>query len=234
MTLALTTSAKLPFGFEPRVLINYSKRDLLCHCRFTGRARSLYRLVPIACSIKASTGKHIDYLTKFSSYLHNLAGQILDASPQAIKEFPWEKAKLMVEERLLVVGKNALTSSLIALLIFSSVYDALMAVFAGRELLVPLGLFIGVLLADLLNEFCQELFESNVKGGNNMKEVWGIGLFFATLRFIYLRFRIPGWVLFCHIGNGGLMQILWLAKEMKQAKIIQNKEEVDALQLTGD
>ncbi|KAL0907239.1 hypothetical protein M5K25_025796 [Dendrobium thyrsiflorum] len=231
MTLVLTTSAKLPFAFEPRVSINYSKRDLLCHS-FSGRARSLYRVVPIACSIKASTGKHIDYLTKFSSYLHNLAGQILEASPEAIKEFPWEKAKLMVEERLLVVGKNALTWSLVAVLIFSLVYDGLMAVFAGRELVVPLGLFIGVLLADLFNEFCRELFES--KGGNNMQEVWGIGLFFVTLRFIYLRFRIPGWVLFCHIGNGGLMQILWLAKEMKQAKIIQNKEEVDALQPTGD
>ncbi|XP_020570892.1 uncharacterized protein LOC110018022 [Phalaenopsis equestris] len=229
MSLALTTCAKLPFGFEARALINLSRRDLPCHS-FSGRPRSLHRLAPTLCSTKASAGKHISYVTEFSSYLHDLTGRILDASPQPLKEFPWEKAKLMVRERLLVLGKNMLAWSLVTLLICNILYDALMAVFISRELLVPLGLFTGVLLADFLNETCQELFQSKAKGGNDMQLLWGIGLFFLALRFIFLRFRIVGWMLFCHIGNGGLMQILWLAKEMQQAEILQNKEEeVDAL-----
>lgn len=124
-----------------------------CHS-FSGRPRSLHKLVPTACSIKASAGE------KLSSYLHNLTGQILDASPEAIKEFPWVKAKLIVEERLLVLGKNALTWSLVALLVFSFVCDALTAFFVRRELVVPLGLFGGVLLAEFLKESCRELFET--------------------------------------------------------------------------
>lgn len=78
-----------------------------------------------------------------------------------LKGFPWKKAGSVLAERLLVLGQKVLKWSLALLLASSFLLDIFMAVAGNKELLIPFGLFIGVMLADFLKEFSQEFLQSN-------------------------------------------------------------------------
>lgn len=61
----------------------------------------------------------------------------------------------------------------------------------------------------------------------------GIGSFFV---FVSLCFKLQGKVLLSHIGNGGLMQVLWLARKLQQTDDIKNQNALstDASSVVGE
>lgn len=85
--------------------------------------------------------------------------RLQETFPESAKEFPWKKAEEMVIQRLLILGKKALKWFSLILLVASSLSDVLLSISRDRELLIPLGLFLGCMMADFLKETSQDLFQ---------------------------------------------------------------------------
>ena len=52
----------------------------------------------------------------------------------------------------------------------------------------------------------------------------GVGSIFVFLKFLALFFNVQGRTLLSHIGNGGLMQVLWLARELQGIADVEMQE----------
>lgn len=59
----------------------------------------------------------------------------------------------------------------------------------------------------------------------SFKHLVGIGLFFVLIKLVSLCLEIPRRVFFSHIGNGGLMQVFWLAKELQHTEVIEYEKD---------
>ncbi|RWW36806.1 hypothetical protein BHE74_00058141, partial [Ensete ventricosum] len=161
-----------------------------------------------------------------TSYFKDLVNKIWEASPKSLKEFPWEEAKDMVLRQLFFLVKRALMWSFIGLYAISFISDISLAISRDRELLGPVGLFVGVALADYIKESLQEFLKSSIEDGDPNTYLLGIGSFFVFVKFVSLCFKVQGKVLLSHIGNGGLMQVLWLARKLQQTDDIKNQNEL--------
>lgn len=78
--------------------------------------------------------------------------------PVFVQEFPWKKAEHIFLEKLLNLAQEAVKWSLVLFLIYSFVSDVVYTLSINRELVIPIGLFAGCLVADFLKEISQELF----------------------------------------------------------------------------
>lgn len=87
--------------------------------------------------------------------------KLKDVLPAAVQEFPWSKAEHKLVDRLISLAKEALKWSLVLFFVFSSVSDIVYTISVNRELIIPIGLFAGCLMADFLKETSQELFHSS-------------------------------------------------------------------------
>lgn len=90
--------------------------------------------------------------------IENLKEKMQEVVPEPVKIFPWKEAEKILLERLLFMGKETLKWSLLLFFVFSSLSDFVASVVRNQELLIPIGLFVGVLLTDLLKEISQEVF----------------------------------------------------------------------------
>lgn len=195
------------------------EKSTCCSCLlFSG---SHFRRPVLACSLKVSFTEHFGEPKRV---IENLKAGLQSASPKPLKEFPWEKAKTKALERLLFLGKNALKWSFITWFIFTFVIDVSLAVSTNREVMIPVGLFIGVTLANFLKETAEEFFQSSMKDTSFVKNLLGIGSLFVLVKFLSSGLNMRGRPIFSHIGNGGLMQVLWLAKELQENDNIGNEE----------
>ncbi|WOL10919.1 hypothetical protein Cni_G19678 [Canna indica] len=167
---------------------------------------------------------------KVSSFLNRLPDKLWEVSPESLKEFPWEEAKDMVIHLLLFLGTKALKWSFIGLYVLSFLSDLSLAISRDRELFIPMGLFIGLALADFLKESLQEFFKASTKDVDFVKYLRGIGSFFVFVKLVSLCFTMQGKVLLSHIGNGGLVQLLWLARKLQQTDDPKNQK----MQSTND
>ncbi|XP_042464473.1 uncharacterized protein LOC122047339 isoform X1 [Zingiber officinale] len=160
---------------------------------------------------------------KASIHLHRLADKLLEVFPKPLKEFPWEEAKKVVLHQLVFLGKTALKWSFIVLYALSFLSDISLSISCDLELLIPVGLFIGVSLAEFLKESLQEFFKTTAKNGDFDKHLLGIGSLFVLVKCISLCFQMQGRLFLSHAANGGLMQVLWLARRLRQTDDLQNQ-----------
>lgn len=179
----------------------------------------------IGCSIRTPAAENSGHSNNLATYLNTLAESLRDTSTNKLKEFPWTEARSMVAEQLLILGDKALKWSLVLLFSISFLSDVFMAIAGNRELMIPLGLFTGVLLADFLKESSQEFFQSKVKYEGYPKQLVGVGLFFVFVKLLSLCLNVQAKTLVSHIGNGGFMQVLWLARELQQTANVEMQEE---------
>lgn len=118
----------------------------------------------IGCSIRTPAALlNSGDSNNLATYLNTLAESVKVTSNNKLKEFPWTEARSMVAEQLLVLGKKALKWSLVLLFGISFLSDVFMAIGGNRELMIPLGLFSGVFLADFLKESAQVFLQSEGK-----------------------------------------------------------------------
>ncbi|KAL6012854.1 hypothetical protein ACLOJK_003343 [Asimina triloba] len=135
--------------------------------------------------------------------------------PEPVKEFPWKKAEGVLLQQLFFLGQRALGWVLIILFVASSLSDVIFAISRNRELLIPVGLFLGCLMADFLKETSQELFPTTQEEVLSRHFI-GIGLSFVFIKFVSLYLGIQGRAFLSHLGTGGLMQVWWLRKKLAE------------------
>lgn len=227
MKVALIPPASSPVSsFRHKVVLSPSTRHLVHHS-LSLLSESCRRRFSIGYSIKAPAAENFsEEPKKVTSYIKGLVDYLWERSPGPVKKFPWKEARSMAIERLLILGHKAFKFSLIALFAISSALDVTTAISLNRELMIPLGLFIGVALADFVKESLQDFYQSMIKDENNATQLWGVGLFFVLLKLITLCFNIQGRLLLSLTGDGGLMQVLWLMKEMQQTQTADGRESV--------
>lgn len=84
--------------------------------------------------------------------------KLKEAMPVSVQEFPWKKAEHILLDRLLNLAQETVKWSLVLFFIFSSVSDVVYTFSINRELVIPIGLFVGLLVAGFLKEISQDLF----------------------------------------------------------------------------
>ncbi|KAJ9166385.1 hypothetical protein P3X46_021151 [Hevea brasiliensis] len=151
------------------------------------------------------------------------------ATPDPVKEFPWRKAGDVLLKRLLFIGQAALKWSLITIFIFSSVSDVIFSISRNQELMIPVGLLIGCLITDYLKEILQEMLQASEDKGLNILLV-SISCFFVLVKVISAYFAARTQVFLLHVANGGLLQVLWLWRQLLKENDDRNKENF----FTGD
>ncbi|TKY57936.1 hypothetical protein E2542_SST14990 [Spatholobus suberectus] len=151
--------------------------------------------------------------------------KLKEAMPVSVQEFPWKKAEHILLDRLLNLVQEAAKWSLILVFIFSSVSDIVYTFSINRELIIPVGLFVGCLVADFLKEISQELLHRSEE--KDLKwHLLGMYCIFVFVKFMSTWFATPPHVFLLHVANGGLMQVLWHWRNfMEDAK---NKQETSS------
>ncbi|XP_057973965.1 uncharacterized protein LOC131161944 isoform X2 [Malania oleifera] len=179
-------------------------RMLLLACHYNHRASGTY-------SLKLQTRAEFSVSHKVKMQMTKVKERLLEDVPDFMKDFPWKKAEDMVLHKFLFLGQKALKWSFLTLFIFSSLSDIIFAISRNKELMIPLGLFAGCMLADFLKEISQELVDNSEERALK-QQFAGIGCFFVLVKFIATYSVLRGQVFLLHVANGGLMQVLWLWK----------------------
>ncbi|XVF39745.1 hypothetical protein PTKIN_Ptkin01aG0057500 [Pterospermum kingtungense] len=152
-----------------------------------------------------------DEPNKIKQQLYIIKEKLWERTPDSVKDFPWKKAENLLLQRLVSVGYKALKLCLVTFFVFCLLSDFIYSVSRNQELMIPFGLFVGCLMSDFLKETSQEAFRSSQGGGLNVKwQLLAIGGLFVVVKFVSTYFAMQKRVFLLHIGNGGLMQVLWL------------------------
>ncbi|KAF8024680.1 hypothetical protein BT93_F1762 [Corymbia citriodora subsp. variegata] len=140
--------------------------------------------------------------------------RLQEAIPDSVKHFPWKKAETVLLDRVVLLGQKALKWSLITLFVASSLSDVLFAITRNRELIIPIGLFVGCLLTDFLKEVTTELSGDSQLDKGLIQHLTAIGVFLVLLKFTSAFCGLGVRVFLLHVANGGLMQALWLWRNL--------------------
>lgn len=93
--------------------------------------------------------------------LNEVKKRLLDVIPEPVKQVPWKNAEKVFINNLLEASVKALKFIFIPLFILSFLFDFIFSIMKNKELLIPVGLFVGCTLSDLLNEALQDLFRES-------------------------------------------------------------------------
>lgn len=111
-------------------------------------------------SIKASVADHNEP-NEVKIQIGIMKEKLKEALPSPVQEFPWRKAQHTLLDRLHLLAQEALKWSSVVYFISSSLSDVIYTFSINRELIIPVGLFVGVLVADFLKEISLELFHQS-------------------------------------------------------------------------
>ncbi|KAF6136745.1 hypothetical protein GIB67_020067 [Kingdonia uniflora] len=161
--------------------------------------------------------------SKLRVHMDNFRERLWEAFPGSAKEFPWKRTEEKLLQRLFFLGEKTLKWSLIAIFIVSLLSDIILSFSTNRELMIPIGLFVGCMMADFLKETTQELFSGTEVGVLGC--LVGVNSFFVLVKFVSVYFAVGGRVSLSHVGNGGVMQVLWLWKKLQEER--ESNEDVE-------
>lgn len=114
-------------------------------------------IIPQRCSVKTSMAQFSEP-EKLKLHLDIAKERLWESVPNSVKDFPWREAEDKLLHRLILLGQKVLKWSIATLFLFSSLSDFVFAVAKNKELMIPLGLFIGCLVADFLKEILLDFF----------------------------------------------------------------------------
>lgn len=171
-------------------------------------------------SIKASVADHNEP-NEVKIQIGIMKEKLKEALPSPVQEFPWRNAQHTLLDRLHLLVQEALKWSLVVYFISSSLSDVIYTFSINRELIIPVGLFVGVLVADFLKEISLELFHQSEENDLKWRRLGLCGIF-VLVKFMSTWFATQPGVFLLHVANGGLMQLLWYWRNfMEDAKIRQ-------------
>ncbi|KAL1534234.1 hypothetical protein AAHA92_30439 [Salvia divinorum] len=163
--------------------------------------------ISVPCFAKMPGMEHFNEPTKLVAMLSNTQKKLWDLMPDSVKQFPWKKAETVALEESLALAKEALKWCLLAYFAFSCLSDISYSISRNKELVIPLGLFVGIMTTEFFDEVSRELMPDHQDG----RATWrlpSIALFFVLVKAIST--YLPGVNHFLlHAANGGLMQLLW-------------------------
>ncbi|KAI3903448.1 hypothetical protein MKW98_032102 [Papaver atlanticum] len=215
--MALTASTVAPFGFQIKLLDSHIFSVHSGSCLLL--APNKHRQTIIKCSAKVTGFGQFGDPSKLKMQVVDFGEKLWQTFPEPVKEFPWKKAEDIMLQRLLFLGKEAFKWSLITLFAFSSLSDILLSISKNKELLIPLGLFIGCVVSDIFKETSKELFpSSSAKEGGLKMNLVVIGAFFVFVKVVAAFLAVGGRVLLSHVGNGGLLQVLWVWRKIQEER----------------
>ncbi|EPS70052.1 hypothetical protein M569_04711 [Genlisea aurea] len=143
---------------------------------------------------------------KMMEFLNISQEKLLQAIPGSLKSFPWKKLETFALRKFLVLGKESLKWSLLALYALSFVSDIVYSISQNKELAIPFGLFAGYVIACYIDDISRELSKDR-EVGHLTPQFLGI-CFFALVKIVAV-FIFRGKDVILHVANGGLMQVLW-------------------------
>ncbi|TYK20112.1 putative Embryo defective 1273 [Cucumis melo var. makuwa] len=216
--MALPASISLPsLSSTSRIILFKGKTTLNSCFPLNGGRRAT-----LTSSVKVKMARFMD--SNFMPIeIENLKEKMQKVVPEPVKIFPWKEAEKILVERLVFMGKETLKWSLLLFFVLSSFSDFVASIVRNQELLIPIGLFIGVLLTDLLKEISQEVF-GNSEESSFKKQLYGIGSFFILVKLIVYGFAIQAQLFPLHVANGGLMQVLWLWRNLPKERNQPNEQ----------
>ncbi|KAH7523775.1 uncharacterized protein LOC107420611 [Ziziphus jujuba] len=228
MALSIPASVSLPPSPAPKFPIKVFKQKPWQFQRY--QRPCIHKEALSTCCMKVSMSEFGEP-SKVKLQIGTVKEKLWEAIPNSVKDLDRKKAVDILVGRLLFLGQKALKWSLMVYLITSSLSDFLFSISRNQELMIPFGLFVGCLIADLLNETCQQVFKFNPSEEKELD--WhfiGISCLFVVVKFMSTYLGIRGQVFFLHVANGGLMQIVWLWKSL--LKHIDNGENSASVQDT--
>lgn len=133
----------------------------------------------------------------------------------AVRTFPWEKVYGRFSQRVLSLVWITTKWLAIPVLVLSAVSELLYTLSAGKEIFIPLGLLIGVMLAKIVGNASLDI----LKELQDVRSAWPLvvlGMFFVLLKLPGPYY--PSWaaVFFPHVANAGLVQTAFLFREAHQ------------------
>ncbi|XP_059631184.1 uncharacterized protein LOC132274051 [Cornus florida] len=167
------------------------------------------------CSVKLPRMAQFSQPPNVKLHIDRVREKLQEVIPDSLKDFPWKKAEHTALKQLLPAAQKALRWSLITLFTLSSISDVIYSISRNKELLIPIGLFFGCTMTDFLKETSQELFR-NSEETRLSRHLLGIGCFFVLVKIISTYFLVRGQVFLLHVANGGLMQVLWLWRSLRE------------------
>lgn len=117
--------------------------------------------VSVTCSAKFPRMDHFHEPTKLIVFLNNTKEKLWKLTPDSVKHFPWKKAESVALHELLVLAKETLKWSLLACFAFSCLSDILYSISRNKELVIPFGLFVGILITKFIDEISGELMRDH-------------------------------------------------------------------------
>ncbi|CAM8935998.1 unnamed protein product [Rhodiola kirilowii] len=156
-------------------------------------------------------------------HLNEVKKRLFEVIPEPVKQVPWNKAESIFVNKLLVVGEKALKWIFIPLFALSAICDVIFSILKSKELLIPMGLFVGCTVSDFLNETFHELSHKSEESGQSRQLLY-ISAFFVVTRFVCSSLSLSSSVFFMNFANGGLMQALWLWRNSQIASRNNNVE----------
>lgn len=99
--------------------------------------------------------------TNLIALFNKTKGKLRTLIPGSVKQFPWKKAESVAQRELLVLGKETLKWSLLGCFAFNCLSDIVYSISRNRELVIPLGLFVGIVMTKFLDEISQEFFSNH-------------------------------------------------------------------------
>ncbi|XP_031407164.1 uncharacterized protein LOC116215549 isoform X2 [Punica granatum] len=176
-----------------------------CQLSGSGLRHSRHVITPPRCSMRASMAQFGEP-EKLKVHLNVARERLWETVPNSVKDFPWKEAEDKILHRLVLLGHKVLKWSIVSLFVFSSLSDFVYAVAKNNELMIPLGLFIGCLMADFLKEIFLE--------------------FFSNSEIASVCFALRTRVFLLHVSNGGLMQVLWLWRNSSRGTSTEEKSSI--------
>lgn len=169
--------------------------------------------------VRLPTGAQFYDPSRINLHMNNIRERLWYVIPNPVKEFPWKKAETIALKQFLLTAKEAIKWALVAVLIFGSVSDVLFSISINKELLIPFGLTVGCLIANILKEISRELFPNSEQEGDLSWNLLAVSCFFVMVKILASYFTQGRQVFISHAANGVLMQILWPWRTAKKANI---------------
>lgn len=113
--------------------------------------------VTLRCSSKFPRMQQFSDPTKLVVFLKDTKEKLWELMPDSVKQFPWRKAERTALQEFQDLAKETLKWSVLAYFALSFPSDILYSISRNKELMVPLGLFVGITIAKYLDEISQEL-----------------------------------------------------------------------------
>ncbi|XP_045824894.1 uncharacterized protein LOC123917263 [Trifolium pratense] len=167
-------------------------------------------------SIKASLADHnepIEFKMQIVVTKEKHEEEEEEAMPNAVQEFTWRKAL-----HTLLDGLQLLVKWLLFLNFFVTFFATIYLFSVNRELVIPVGLFGGCVVAHFMKEISLEWFHRSEE--NALKWIrLGLCGFFVLVKFISTSLPEEPKHFFYSVGIGGLLQLLWYWRNfLKDAK----------------